>query len=397
MHNRPILFERWTNVVWSPLTRLSESLKKITARLGKTQLRRYACSLIVDIEAELVPGEGALDLTQDDVLAAMGSCTFSHFGGHLVEGMPVREITISNDIEGYLPDTKRDLIVPDAGIPALAPYKLKHSFALAYADRFHSEGEVNAIEAVQGCKPLSLLSGDSEFVLQFGTLPANWTATGLSVSVKLWLHETESERVDRPTRLVRSTDLKDPIPVPYALKKCAFLALISDPNEEIAFAGANNVFPRLEVDGFNELEQLNVSEIETMRRWIRADGNKIGANGAAAGTLLGRTTFLLIDPFQAHRLTEFNAGQDVNVWGALQAAQQPNGKLTLLARIYEDLPATDYAVQMSRDNIGAERKDMRIGGEGIRAHRFTRVEALGLQAKIGSRADMRQPSPGTVE
>jgi hypothetical protein len=395
MQNRPILFQRWTNVTWGQLTRLSESLKKITARLGKTQLKRYCCSVVVDIDATITPEIEALDLSQDDILTAMGYVTLSHFGGHLVESMPVREVTISNDLEGYLPDSKRDLIVPDAGIPNEGePVKLKHSFVLAYADRFHAQGQVNAMERVQGAKALSLMSGDSEFVLQFNNFPDLWTVQGLSVSVKLWIHETESELVDRPTRIVRITDLKDPIPVPYGYKKCAFLALVTESNRLLQMNGALNVFPRLEVDGFNELEQLNVNELEIMRRWIREDGNKLGANGAAAGTLLGRTTLVVLDPFQAQRVTEFNAGHDINLWGQLQATQQGEGYLTMLTRIYEDLPATDYAVQMSRDNIKqADRKALMLGGKPIRDHRFNRGEALGLQAKIKTRAEHRQPEP----
>lgn len=394
MKIRPILFERWTGLNWNQRTRISESLKSIAARIGKTQLKRYCCSVVVQIDAEIIPGEEAEDISQDAALDMLGNVNLSHFGGHLCENLPIRLVTISNLIEGYLPDDKRALIIPAGGYQAGIPHKLSHSFVLAYADRFHAAGELDTISRVQGAKAVSLMSGDSQFQLQFNNLPADWTCPdGVAVSVLLWVYETEEEIVDRPSRLVQITDLRDPIELPGGFKKPSFIAAVSQPGDTLAFAGALNVFPRLEVDSINQLEQLNVYELEIMRRWLRPDGNNIGVIGAAAGELLGLTTLVIIDPFEAQKVTQLNSGNDWNIWGQLQAAQ--NGPLTVLARLYEDLAAADFSVQMARDNVNAEeRADIQLAGKPIRSHQMTRGELLGIQAQIRSRAEQRQKTEG---
>lgn len=389
MKIRQLLFDRWTSQPWNAQNRISESLKKISARLGKSQLKRYCLGVMVQYKG---PMDLEGDVSQDAMLDALGNLNLSHHGGHLVENLPVRLITISNDIEGYLPDEKRGLIVPDAGYQAGPNQVFEHNVVLAYADRFFANGETDAIDRCQGAKPISMMSGDSEFQAQLNNLPVGVSfPDGLNISVWLWVLETNSEIVDRPTRIVQKTDLRDPIELPYAFKKPAFIALCTQPDELNKLNGRNNVFPRIEVDGISQLEQLNVLEMERGMAWLRPDGDKLGGPGLAAGTLLGRTTTVLLDPFGAQKMTYFNSGHDWNIWGQLQSEQTPDGFLITIMRIYENLAATDYAVQMARDNIDEKtREQIYVGGKPLDEHHMTRGELLGVQATILTRAAHRQ-------
>jgi len=397
MINRPLLFQRWSGQTFAPRTLLNESLKKIASIVAKGNTKRYCLSLVGTLRGTITPGGEAADISQDEMLAALGSVSLTHHGGHLVDTIPLRDIAISNLVEGYLPPEKTDLIIPADGFEvANGEQDFEHTFILAYADRFHSIGSCDALTRVMGAKPMSLMSGDSDFRFQCGQLPDDWTCNNLSLNTMLWVHESAGELVDRPTRIVRTVDLRDPIPFPAAFKKPAFAALITDPGETIAFAGSDSIHPRYETDGYNELEGLSIFESEIMRRTVRADGNRVGANGQAYGNeLLGNAAFLLIDPFQAQKMTNLGYGHDLNIWGELQAAQQAAGagKLTLLTRLYEPGTAANFATQMSRDNISMKaRKAVNINGQPGEQHKLTRGEGLGIQPAIGTRAENRRPT-----
>ena len=383
-----------------------ETFRKIASMVSGSTDRRKCLGVITTIVGTFKPKQGGGEpppVPPLDLWKVFGRVSLSYHGGYLCADHPVIDLSIANQIEGMVNPFKQ-LALQAPGLFVVGdepvPITVRHSFVLAFADRFFSQGSTAAKRIMDKAFPASMMGADSNYRLVLGDgsqYPAGWdfdTLKGWDVYVWAIYQEDPTPVPPMFQRIGTYMTSEDPALIPSGFSKLESLFVMDKTYKaipEIAFPAALGHRVKLSVDDKPIYEDLNIGEDILTEAWMRDEpfrfldvlpGLVIPPPFSDLIQPLKDRALVLWDQFESDRRSDLPAG---NKWEVTGLGEIAADQLRYTYRRIDVTPAGEFNVWSERENVKISPSDlsqMSVNGDSVASIGMSRGQMLGLPIAI---------------
>jgi len=399
-----LLLKRWSGMPMG--STLEETFRKIASMVSGTKDRRSCLGVICTIAGLWNPDEGdgpAPNVPPLEFWKVFGRVSLSYHGGYLCADAPVVDVSLQNIVEGMVPLTKSyalqspGLVGMDEPLPGGFP--VRHSFCLAFADRYFSNGSPATKRITDKAFPASMMGADSDFRLVLGgeeTAPAGWSLDKDGWTVSVWGLYREDPKPMPPIfqRLGTYITTEDPALIPSGFSKLESLFAADKNYHDFTPTIAPLSFAtrvKLSIDDRAVYEELNVAEDIITECWMRDDaiqhieilpGLVIPSPFGEIAQPTLRKILILLDQFASDRRSDLPAGNKIEVTGLGEVASDA---VRYCYRRIDITPAGEFGIWSERENVKVSPSDlasMSVNGDPVAKLGLSRGQMLGLPIAI---------------